>query len=585
MSNMQITVSAADARVTGAATLTSGMVGAKAAFVFSDAAWTPLRKIAVFRAGSVRRDVEESDWSGNVCTIPWECLAEPDERLLAGVYGMDSTGAVVIPTVYADCGWILPGADPGGDPAADPTSPFYTSLLEEALARAKASGVFDGEKGEKGDRGLRGEKGEKGDAGADGSSYMVLGQYATAEAMMAAHPTGKAGDAWFIGTADSGVVYQWDVDQHRWVNVGALKGAKGDPGERGEPGEKGERGEKGDKGDRGEKGDTGADGAPGVKGAKGEKGDPGDPGAAGKKGDKGDPGDRGLPGAAGKSAYTAALEGGYTGTETQFAAALAQVESKQAALTPGSNVRIVNNVIDTRVQPSRQNLLHNWYFPHPVNQRLVSGTFSTAGAYFLDRWKLVSGTVTIDSDGVTLNGTMAQVLEDPAGAAVTATVLTAAGISEVVPVYNDTTRTFSITAQNKKLLGAKLELGDAQTLAHQSGGAWQFNELPDPALELAKCQRFCFAPFVGGSIFSRTTFVGASMIQFFVPIPVTLRTNPVLESGTINVGAWGSTGLARDFTYTYTALRNSVRVLAAKTGHGLTDAWMDLNKVVFSADL
>ena len=38
------------------------------------------------------------------------------------------------------------------------------------------------------------------------------------------------------------------------------------------------------------------------------------------------------------------------------------------------------------------------------------------------------------------------------------------------------------------------------------------------------------------------------MIQFFVPIPVTLRTNPVLESGTINVGAWGSTGLARDFT-------------------------------------
>lgn len=278
----------------------------------------------------------------------------------------------------------------------------------------------------------------------------------------------------------------------------------------------------------------------------------------------------------------------YTEAQTLTTAQKTQARDNIGAAAPyaaGSNISISGQTISTKALPCNPNLLHNWYFPHPVNQRLVSGTFSTAGAYFLDRWKLVSGTVTIDSDGVTLNGTMAQVLEDPAGEAVTATVLTAAGISEVVPAYNDTTRTFSITAQNKKLLGAKLELGDAQTLAHQSGGAWQFNEIPDYGEELAKCQRFCFAPFVGGSIFSRTTFVGANIVQFFIPTPASLRTNPVMESGTISVGAWGSTGLVQGFAYTYTAMRNALRILANKTSHGQTDMWMDLNKVIFSADL
>ena len=249
------------------------------------------------------------------------------------------------------------------------------------------------------------------------------------------------------------------------------------------------------------------------------------------------------------------------------------------------SVQAVLDDLTAQGRPCPPNLLHNWYFPRPVNQRNVSGTISTTGAYFLDRWKLTSGTVTINSDGITLNGTMVQILESAVGAPVVATVLTEAGISEVVPTYSDTTKTFTITAQNKKLLGAKLELGSTQTLAHQNGGAWQFNELPDPALELAKCQRFCFAPFVGGSIFSRTTFVGANIVQFFIPTPASLRTNPVLESGTVNVGAWGSTGLVKGFTYTYTAMQNALRILANKPSHGQTDMWMDLNKVIFSADL
>ena len=273
MSNIQIAVSAADAAVTAPATLTSGMVGATVTFAFSGTAWQSLRKIAVFRAGSVRRDVEETDWSGSVCTIPWECLSEADERLLVGVYGMDEAGTVVIPTVYADCGWIWPGADPAGDPAADPTGPFYAGLLAEALEKAKASGVFDGPAGPEGKTGPAGPKGENGD------SYTVKGLYATLSALQAAHPTGSAGDAWFVGTAEDNVVYQWDVDQAAWVNVGALKGPQGE---------------------------TGATGAAGADGA---------------------------DGADGKSAYQSAKDGGYTGTEAQFNTDLAAVSGKQARIT------------------------------------------------------------------------------------------------------------------------------------------------------------------------------------------------------------------------------------------------------------
>ena len=267
MSNIQIAVSAADAAVTAPATLTSGMVGATVTFAFSGTAWQSLRKIAVFRAGSVRRDVEETDWSGSVCTIPWECLSEADERLLVGVYGMDEAGTVVIPTVYADCGWIWPGADPAGDPAADPTGPFYAGLLAEALEKAKASGAFDGPAGPQGD------KGDPGD------SYTVKGLYATLADLQAAHPTGSAGDAWFVGTAEDNVVYQWDVDQAAWVNVGALKGPQGE---------------------------TGATGAAGADGA---------------------------DGADGKSAYQSAKDGGYTGTEAQFNTDLSAVSGKQARIT------------------------------------------------------------------------------------------------------------------------------------------------------------------------------------------------------------------------------------------------------------
>ena len=116
---------------------------------------------------------------------------------------------------------------------------------------------------------LIGPPGPQGPKGDPGDSYTVKGLYATLSALQAAHPTGSEGDAWFVGTSDSNVVYQWDVDRASWVNVGALKGPKGD---KGDTGDTGPQGPKGDTGATGPQGDTGPKGDTGPQGPQGETG-------------------------------------------------------------------------------------------------------------------------------------------------------------------------------------------------------------------------------------------------------------------------------------------------------------------------
>ena len=136
---------------------------------------------------------------------------------------------------------------------------------------------------------------------------------------------------------------------------------------------------------------------------------------------------------------------------------------------------------------SNPNLLDNWYFAYPVNQRNVSGTIDTVG-YFLDRWKLVSGSVTIGSNGIILNGTIVQILETAVGTDVTASALTTEGV--VVASYDNNSKTISLTGTGQTFVAAKLELGSTQTLAHRENGVWVLNEIPDYGEQLARCQRY-----------------------------------------------------------------------------------------------
>ena len=71
----------------------------------------------------------------------------------------------------------------------------------------------------------------KGDKGDDGTSFTILGSYATYEELIAAHPTGTRGAAYAVGDSDSNVIYNWNVTKAKWDNLGSLKGAKGDKGD------------------------------------------------------------------------------------------------------------------------------------------------------------------------------------------------------------------------------------------------------------------------------------------------------------------------------------------------------------------
>lgn len=62
---------------------------------------------------------------------------------------------------------------------------------------------------------------------AQSANFVVLGQYDTLDLLQAAHPVGKAGQAWAIGTKDPYNVHVWDVDRSEWHPIGELQGAAG----------------------------------------------------------------------------------------------------------------------------------------------------------------------------------------------------------------------------------------------------------------------------------------------------------------------------------------------------------------------
>lgn len=105
--------------------ITSGTVGLPVRFLF-DSQWDGLRKVAVFRAGEVCRDVLEPA-DGTI--VPWEVLEKPNVWLRIGVYGTNKDGTVVVPTLWANVGVVHNGADPSGDPSADPTVPVWQEIL------------------------------------------------------------------------------------------------------------------------------------------------------------------------------------------------------------------------------------------------------------------------------------------------------------------------------------------------------------------------------------------------------------------------------------------------------------------------
>lgn len=137
MTEIKVNVLRANACAVVNGALTSGMVGVKVDFSFSDI-WNGLNKTAVFTAGKVTRDVLNAD--GTV-EVPPEVLQKPGEKLYIGVYGMNRDGTLVIPTVRAYVGSIIQGSDPSGDESAHPELPVWAQLQAQIDTLKPGGGV------------------------------------------------------------------------------------------------------------------------------------------------------------------------------------------------------------------------------------------------------------------------------------------------------------------------------------------------------------------------------------------------------------------------------------------------------------
>lgn len=166
----------------------------------------------------------------------------------------------------------------------------------------------------------------------------------------------------------------------------------------------------------------------------------------------------------------------------------------------------------------------------PVNQR-GQNSYLTAGEFVFDRWKLISGSVAITAEGLTLNGTIQQTIPNAIGSRYVATVLTSAGI--VAGAYNPSTRVFTITSDGSaKIRAAKLEIGDYQTLAHQDGSTWVLNDIPNYSDELFKCQQY-FYRFKPDVLSAFTFGVGACVRNTGNPTPADPNVEPTKYTSTI----------------------------------------------------
>lgn len=283
------------------------------------------------------------------------------------------------------------------------------------------------------------------------------------------------------------------------------------------------------------------------------------------------------------------------------------------------------------------NLLDNWYMGKPINQRGQTA-YSTEDSwlYGIDRWKIANATISTTGGKVRFqaSGTegrykrMTQVLENGLKKgqytlSVLAKVNEASGsvslracnasysaipgapgkaltVSGAYTVYSNTfTLTEDIEGAGVEILcgGAsgnsadidilawKLETGPNQTLAYERNGVWELREYPNPALELAKCQRYQL-PVRYDQV--RAVFVSTNTAFFSVPTPVTMRAIPTIINNNMYIRNPAGGATVEGFTFTVSSLRsNGIGISATKTAHGLTDASLNGGdtSAIFDANL
>lgn len=160
------------------------------------------------------------------------------------------------------------------------------------------------------------------------------------------------------------------------------------------------------------------------------------------------------------------------------------------------------------------NLLDNWFFGRPVNQR--GQTEYTGDKHTVDRWRLTSdGVLTVEDEGICLtSGALFEPFEYELssflkGKTVTYSFFFADNTlvtkSAVIPStwgnwdslieigdiqligLESGKRIWARYSSTTTAVAAKLELGSTQTLAHKEGDKWVLNEIPDFGEQLRRC--------------------------------------------------------------------------------------------------
>lgn len=187
------------------------------------------------------------------------------------------------------------------------------------------------------------------------------------------------------------------------------------------------------------------------------------------------------------------------------------------------NVGRVNRKV---AQIPKPNLLDNWFFKLPVNQREVSGTITKTG-YFIDRWKLASGSATLTNDGLILDGVIQQIREYKVGQKTVSTVLTSTGVLETGVEYDDDLKTFQIEAHGETLVAAKLEAGSFQSLYRIEDGTLVIVDDFNFADELIRCKRFLQAIQINSPVApAQHAVTSKKSLQYRALYPVPLRAIP-----------------------------------------------------------
>ena len=267
----------------------------------------------------------------------------------------------------------------------------------------------------------------------------------------------------------------------------------------------------------------------------------------------------------------------------------------------------ISTTLQKKVNP---NLLDNWYFANPVNQRGQTTYTSSENQYSIDRWIKEPGTLTIADGYISLDMTVlcgiAQRIETDlfkalAGKTLTASVLYKDGQLKKTTFTQDSNYTSTdiwkglgnefgnilyrwsngspnftyANSQHCELVAIKLELGSQQTLAHQGAdGNWVLNEIPNYADMLERCQYYSDLP----TTWVPMTFYVADFIVFTVKTHRKMRVNlnsanVTLDSSKLAVHSMGTAQTGFSFSV-YGGGDDYVLIKAAKTGHGLSTAML-----------